>query len=66
VARRVRAAAKSARGRIGYAYALLYGRPPTAEEEAVALVLVRRGKGERAWAEYCQVLLCANEFIFVD
>jgi len=28
--------------------------------------LAAAGSPERAWDEYCQVVLCANEFIFVD
>jgi hypothetical protein len=26
----------------------------------------RGQKADAAWAAYCQVLLCANEFIYVD
>jgi hypothetical protein len=48
-------------------YALLYGRPPLAAESEIGRSLVdRAGAGEAAWLAYCQVLLCANEFIMVD
>jgi hypothetical protein len=48
-------------------YDLLYGRPPKAAEVEVGRSLLRRaGDGEAAWLVYCQVLLCANEFIMLD
>jgi hypothetical protein len=53
------------RARIGRLYARLYGRPPRAEEVRVGLDLLAAG-GPSAWEGYCQVLLCANEFCFVD
>jgi hypothetical protein len=68
LARRVTASGDD-RARIRQAYALLYGRPPLEEEVAVGLDLLAAGRGrtsERAWEEYCQVLLCANEFVYVD
>jgi hypothetical protein len=55
------------RQRIERVYILLYGRPPGAEELQVGLeFLGRDGAAEGIWEEYCQVLLCANEFIYVD
>ncbi len=67
LAKRIVASAKDERTRIRNAYALLYGRPPKAEEERIGLdFLAQAGPGERGWEEYCQVLLCANEFIYVD
>jgi hypothetical protein len=57
--------------RIGQAYELLYGRPATPRETALGRgFLEAHGAGEKerraAWLEYCQVLLCANELIYVD
>ncbi len=53
--------------RIQRAYLLLYGRPALDEEVKIGLAFLKRGgAAERAWQEYCQVLLCANEFIYVD
>ncbi len=57
--------------RIEQAYVLLYGRPPSKEELQIGLdFLAQIGKSEKeteaAWQEYCQILLCANEFIYVD
>jgi hypothetical protein len=52
--------------KIGQAYTLLYGRPATEEEVKIGLTLLGPAANEAAWAEYCQVLLCANEFIYID
>jgi hypothetical protein len=59
------------RDRIRWAYDTLYARPPTAEELRVGLDALKSEKGEKndtanVWLEYCQALLCANEFIYVD
>jgi hypothetical protein len=48
-------------------YVRLYGRRPSAEELRIGKdFLSRSGPAEKAWEEYCQILLCANEFIYVD
>jgi hypothetical protein len=63
--------------RIGHAYELLFGRPPSEAEINIGQRLLGQplaDTGSRAeanarlsaWAEYCQVLLCANEFVYVD
>jgi hypothetical protein len=53
--------------RIDWLYTLLYGRPPDDEERRISRDLLSRGGApEAAWTAYCQVLLCANEFIYVD
>ena len=59
------------RGKIERLYQLLYGRPPTAQEAEVGLAAVASTSSDAsaitdAWDQYCQVLLCANEFIYVD
>jgi len=55
--------------RVQQAYALLYGRPPTAQENADALALLREfsttEKSDRTWALLCQTLYAANEFIYL-
>jgi hypothetical protein len=66
LARRIIAGTGSDAGRIGRAYVLLYGRPPTEEEVKIGLALLGSAANEAAWAEYCQVLLCANEFVYID
>ncbi len=57
--------------RIERAYALLYGRSPTAEEAQIGRDLLAEmtkveGSAERAWTAYAQVLLCSNELIYID
>src|SRR5262249_27041771 len=62
--------ARAAAGeRIDYLYQLLYGRAPDAEEVALGQRFVESAGSEKqlsAWEKYCQVLLLANEFAFVD
>jgi hypothetical protein len=50
---------------------LLYGRLPTEQEAKVGSAFLAQVTGpgaaaDAAWDEYCQILLCANEFIYVD
>jgi hypothetical protein len=58
--------------KIEWLYGNLYGRKPTSDElkigqQALAQARSSLGKNEKlAWEEYCQVLLCANEFVYVD
>jgi hypothetical protein len=57
--------------RIAHAYELLYGRPPTVDETLLGYGYLKSQQGAGAsepiaWQEYCQVLLCANELIYVD
>src|SRR5207248_1530009 len=53
--------------RITHAYELLYGRPPAEEEMAIGLdFLAQQGSANDAWEAYSEILLCANEFIYVD
>ncbi len=67
LAKRIADGGKDERTKIQRAYVLLYGRPPVDEEVKIGLGFVARGGGTaKAWEEYCQVLLCANEFIYVD
>ena len=63
------------RARIRRLYSLLFGRPPTVGEIAIGEAFLARASGEKvsgesrtdsAWRQYCQVLVCANEFIYVD
>ena len=56
--------------RIDWLYQRLYARPPKPEEKELGLQVVRDGAAgadaAAAWEQYCQVLLCANEFVYVD
>jgi Protein of unknown function (DUF1553) len=62
---------KDDRGRVEWLYELLYGRSARKDEMKIglrALERAREGAKDKnlPWEEYCQVLLCANEFIYVD
>ena len=48
------------------AYRLVFGRPPTGEEVTIGRELLQSvGLAERL-ERYCQLLLCTNEFIYMD
>jgi hypothetical protein len=48
-------------------YLLIYGRPPAAGEVAIGQkILAGLGMSERALEQLSQVLLCANEFVYID
>jgi hypothetical protein len=55
--------------RIDRVYRWLYGRPPRPEEVAIGRSFLShaatRGRDE-AWFDYAHVLLCSNEFFYVD
>jgi hypothetical protein len=48
--------------RLGHVYHRLIGRPPTTREAELA----RGFLGRASWADFLHVLLCTNEFIYVD
>lgn len=48
--------------RIGQAYLLLFGRPPSPEEGKLGLEYL----GNAGWARYAQALFASNEFSFVE
>ena len=55
--------------RIDWAYRVLFGRTPRAEEIRIGHDLLARSGGpetEAAWRDFAHVLLCSNEFIYVD
>ncbi len=56
--------------RLDWLYTRLFARPPTAEEKPIALAALALARSVNpapaAWEQLCQVLLCANEFIYVD
>jgi hypothetical protein len=67
LAARVTAEEKEVPNRIGRLYQLLYGRPATPEEIAVGREFVGTNRDPRkGWEEYSHLLLCANEFMYVD
>ena len=52
------------RARINWLYETLYARQAANREIEIGLAATR--SGDDAWQRYCQVLLCANEFVYVD
>jgi hypothetical protein len=65
--RLLREAPKSNRARVTWLYALLYSRPATSREIKLALNSFDKAQpADVQWQQYCQVLLCANEFIYID
>lgn len=56
--------------RLDAGYRLLYGRPPSEKERDLGLAYLAGAAGgvdgAKRWFEYAQVLLSANEFVFVD
>jgi hypothetical protein len=50
--------------RIDWLYRTLFGRPPTEKEAGIGREFV--ASSTDAWPAYCQVLLCSNEFMYVD
>lgn len=68
LAKRLQAIPGEDRDRIARAYEILFARPATAEEIALGLESIAAGGDNKdaAWRSYCQVLLCANEFLYID
>ena len=66
-ARLEREAGPALTNRVTHAHALLFQRPPTAKELALATrFLTGRETDKKAWSEYAQALLASNETQFVD
>ena len=73
LAARLTAAAPDDAGRIRHAFVLLYGRPATARDVEMGLeylagevIPVRGAPTLTRWEQYAQVLLSANEFMYLD
>ncbi len=65
LADRIRSGDPTDRGRIEFAYRLLYGRPPGDEELGLAETFVADGSDER-WNGLAQTLLISNEMFMLD
>ncbi|MDB6024882.1 MAG: Protein of unknown function (DUF1553)/Protein of unknown function (DUF1549)/Planctomycete [Verrucomicrobiales bacterium] len=57
--------------KIEWLYQMLYGRLPVGEEVKIGRAVLEMAHKEKqpvetAWLEYCQTLLCANEFVYAD
>ncbi len=51
--------------RIERLYLVALGRPPTPTESELGNQILATGKAD-AWERYCRLVLCANEFVYVD
>jgi hypothetical protein len=65
-ARVAREAPAGVEARIRRLYALALGRPPTQAELDLALQLLAPVAGADPWERYCHLILCTNEFVYVD
>ncbi|HEX3147731.1 MAG TPA: DUF1553 domain-containing protein [Gemmataceae bacterium] len=65
-ARVARESSTDPQARIEWLYALVLGRPPTSAELELGKQLLTQSDKAGAWERYCHLLLCANEFIYVD
>ena len=52
--------------RIRRLYALSLGRPPTQKELDVGSRFLARKGGDTEWERYCQLIICQNEFLYID
>ena len=52
--------------RIRRLYEIGLGRLPTVTEVEIGLSLLSDPNQPNAWAGYCRLVLCTNEFMFVD
>jgi hypothetical protein len=54
------------RQRIQQLYEITLGRLPTEEEIQIGMTLLTASSQPNAWASYCRMIICTNEFMFVD
>ena len=59
-------AAVSPQDQIRWAYRWVFGRSPVSEEMAVGEELLEGGGSRELLDRYCQLLLCSNEFLYLD
>ena len=53
--------------RVLRAYELLFARPPTADELAIAEAFITEAPDrQQGWNEYAQLLLVSNQFVYVE
>ena len=53
-------------GKIKWLYETLYSRAPTEQEVNIGRTALGDVADQPAWERYCQILLCANEFVYID
>ena len=56
----------SQQARIGRLYALALGRPPSTPEVELGMRLLSSDSGVDPWERYCHLILCQNEFLYID
>jgi hypothetical protein len=56
----------TARERIGRLYDMTLTRPPTPDEVEIGLQFLAEPAADDAWARYCHLVLCTNEFMYLD
>jgi hypothetical protein len=52
--------------RIDRIYRIAIGRGPSLDELEIARELLGKQPDAEAWSRYCHVVLCTNEFIYID
>jgi hypothetical protein len=60
---------KDEAARVQRLFQLVFARPATADEMTIARQLLakpRKGGAETAWRDLAHVLLCSNEFVYLD
>jgi hypothetical protein len=65
-ARVVREAPADNEARIRRLYLLALGRPPTRSEIGLGVQLLAPARDADAWERYCHMILCTNEFVYLD
>jgi hypothetical protein len=65
-ARLAREVPEGGAARLHRLYVLALGRLPTRSEIEVGLQLLRPARHADPWERYCQVILCTNEFTYID
>jgi hypothetical protein len=67
--RLIREVPRDEEARVQRAYLLLFGRRPRAEEMEVAITFLgqtKEAESKAAWKDFAHLLLCSNEFVFLD
>jgi hypothetical protein len=62
----VRESAGDTEARIRRLYVVTFGRPPTQAELELGIQLLTPGRDALSWARYCHLLVCSNEFVYLD
>jgi hypothetical protein len=65
-ARTARDEAEAPADRIGRLYALVLGRPPAPSELDLGLRFLGTDGAGLRWERYCLLMLCQNEFVYID